>query len=246
MTITRDLMPVLFLRRIRTGIFLPSTIAILLILFLVAPGALHAGLAAGEIVGTADGKFFIRAEQASLLSIIAALHRDFDLGIKGLEALEREKITLAFEAVSLEELVKGLLRHLNLKNYAFEFEAEGLKRVVVFPAAKSSLAMPADNDADAIKREEAVTVAVIKSVVESSQAEALGLLQGDFILEYDGIRIDNAAQLVHEVKKRSAKNQIDILVVRDKSPLRFVLRGGFIGVRITTEKISKQSYPDFF
>lgn len=246
MTLSSDVMPVLIKRQIKTGIFLSLIIAVLMSIFPGARYAPDAAFAAGKIAGIANGKFFIRAGQASVRSITDALHNDFEVEIKGLETLDSEKISLALEADSLEELVKGLLRHLNIKNYAFEFADEKLKLVNIFPGALYAVATAPATKADSTQSEETVTVAVIKSVVESSQADSLGLLPGDLIVEYDGIRINNAAQLVDEVEKKSSKSHIDMLVGRNQSPMRLVVQGGFLGVRITTERISKPAYSDFF
>ena len=181
-----------------------------------------------------------------LKNVVASLQKDCGVDINGLESLENDKITFSFEADSLEELVKGLLRHLNIKNYAFEFADDTLRIVMVVPGAKRIIADPDDSDSDTAKREETVTVAVIKSIVESSQAEALDLMQGDLIIEYDGIRINSAAQLVKEVKKKSANNQVEMVVVRDKTSRRLILQAGVIGVRITTEKVSKREYLNYY
>jgi len=246
MTLSGDVMPVLIKRQIKTGIFLFMAIAALISIFPGAMVGLDAALAAGKIVGTANGKFFIQAGQASVRTITDALHNDFDIEIKGLETLNSEKISLSIEADSLEELVKGLLRHLNIKNYAFEFADERLKLVNIFPGAKYSESHPSATKTDSTQSKETVTVAVIKSVVESSQADSLGLLPGDLIVEYDGVRIRNAAQLVNEVEKKSSKSHIDMLVGRNQSPMRLVVQGGFLGVRITTERISKPAYSEFY
>ena len=239
-------MPVLINRHIKLGILLSLRIVRSTFFLLVVLSVTNISIASGEIIGTADGKLFIRARNVSLKSVVAIFHKVFAVEIKGLETLENESVTFAFEAVSLEELIQGLLRHLNIKNYAFEFAEEKLKLVIIVPGAKNIISSPVDFDTDSTKREEIVSVAVIKSVVESSQAESLGLLQGDFIVEYDGIRINSATQLVKEVEKRSEKNQIEMLAVRDKTPMRLIIQGGFIGVRITTEKISKQEYLNYF
>jgi predicted metalloprotease with PDZ domain len=203
-------------------------------------------IASGGIVGNENGILFIRARNVSLKSVVASLQKDFAVDINGLESLENDKITFVFEASSLEELVKGLLQYFNIKNYAFEFADDKLRIVTVVPGSKRSTTGPVYSDSDSAKREETVTVAVIKSIVESSQAETLDLMQGDFIVEYDGIRINSAAQLVKEVKKKSAKSQIEMIVVRDQTSRRLILQGGVIGVRITTEKVSKQEYLNYF
>ena len=74
----------------------------------------------------------------------------------------------------------------------------------------------------------------------------MDLMQGDIIVEYDGIRINSAAQLVKEVKKKSTNNQVEMIVVRDRTSRRLILIGGVIGVRITTEKVSKREYLNYF
>ena len=203
-------------------------------------------ITSGGIVGKTDGKLFIRAQNLTFKDVATAIHQEFDVEIKGLESLESEELTLEYVANSLEELVRGLLRHLNIKNYAFEFSEDRLITVNILPGARTTGSRPLDAATDSNKRRETVTVAVIKSVVESSQAEALDLRPGDVIIEYGGIRIHNATQLVKEVKKNSNKDQIELMFVREGNSRRLVLNAGFIGVRITTEKVSSQAYQSFF
>ncbi len=71
-------------------------------------------------------------------------------------------------------------------------------------------------------------------MVENSQALKVGLKKGDLIIQYDGVRINSAAGLISEVKKKVEKEKIDLLVVRDGALMKFVLGGGRIGVRIQT------------
>lgn len=239
-------MPVLIKHQIKMGIFLSLISAVLIILFSTGSYGPASAFGVESIVGTASGKFFIRADDSSLRAVADALHSSFDMEIRGLESQERKKINLVFEAESLEELVKGLLRHVNIKNYAFEFADEQLKLVIIFPAAKNRVSPSTANSDASSQREETVTVVVVKSVVESSQAESLGLLPGDLIVEYDGIRLNNAAQLVKEVKRKSTKGSIDMLAVHNDLPVRFVVQGGFLGVRITTERMSRSAYLNFF
>jgi hypothetical protein len=130
------------------GIFLSLRIIIQIFFLLTVLSATDIAFGSGEIIGTADGKLFIRAQNLSLRSVVARLHEDFAVEIKGLETLQNERITFAFEAVSLEELVKGLLRHLNIKNYAFEFAEEKLKQVIIVPGAKSIIHSPVDSKTD--------------------------------------------------------------------------------------------------
>jgi hypothetical protein len=228
------------------GIFLLFLVLVPILFLPVVFGSVDRAIASDAIIGNENGRLIIRAQNLYLKDLVVRLQNDFGVEINGIETLENKKITVAFEADSLEELVKGLLRHLNIKNYAFEFAEDKLKTVSVVPGAKHIILNPADSDTDTAKREETVTVAVIKSVLESSQAEALDLMQGDIIVEYDGIRINSAAQLVKEVKKKSANSQVEMIVVRAKMSRRLILQGGVIGVRITTEKVSKQEYLNYF
>ena len=246
MTLSSDSLPVLILYRIKTGILLFLKIARATLLLLPILSVTGTALGSGDMIGTADGKLFVRASNAPLKSIVAGLHSDFDVEIKGLGVLENEQITFKFEGSSQEELVKRLLRHLNIKNYAFEFVEDKLKRVIVVLGATPHFTGLDDSDTESTKLEKTATVAVIKDILESSQAKTLGLLPGDVILTYDDTRIINAAQLVQEVKKKSGKSQIEMTVVRDKLPMRLILQGGFIGVRITTGRISEQEYLNYF
>jgi hypothetical protein len=242
MTVTNNLMPVLIVRYIKAGIFLSLKSVVPILLLSAVLATADRAIGSGEIVGKDNGILFIRAQDAYLKTVVADLQTTFGLAIKGLESLENDRITFAFESDSLEELVKSLLRHLKIKNYAFEFADDKLSVIIVVPGAKRLIADPGHSDSDTAKRAETVTVAVIKSILESSQAEALGLMQGDIIVEYDGIRISSAAQLVKEVKKKSTAHQVEMIVGRDRTSRRLILQGGVIGVRITTEKVSKQAY----
>jgi S1-C subfamily serine protease len=82
----------------------------------------------------------------------------------------------------------------------------------------------------------------ILEVVEGHQGEELGLNKDDIILEYDGVRTNYPSSLVKEVKKKTDKKQVGVTVLRYGMPMQFVLRGGFIGVRITTVKVPKKDY----
>jgi predicted metalloprotease with PDZ domain len=231
---------------IKTGIILSSARVLLLFFLLAFPCAADTANSSDEIIGSTQGYFFLKAHGTSLKAVASIVQKKYSVEIKGLEALENQKITFVYEAFSLEELLKGLLRYLNIKNFAFEFADQQLKTVTVVPEAKNQLSNQIESPLNDTKRSETVAVVVIKSVVESSQAESLGLLEGDLIVEYDGMRINSANQLVKEVEKKSAKKQIEILVVREKRPMRLILQGGMIGVRITSEKIPKEAYNTFF
>lgn len=44
--------------------------------------------------------------------------------------------------------------------------------------------------------------------------------------------------LGEEVEKKAGNSQVDMIVIREKIPIRLILAGGTIGVRIRTKNIS--------
>ena len=239
-------MPALRVYHFKAGFFLLMKTYVTVLIWLAAVSTTSIAATSGSIVGKADGKLFIRAHNLAFKEVAIALHQDFALEIKGMKNLESEEITLNYEAASLEELVRGVLRYLKIKNYAFEFADDKLKTVNIIHGAGTAGSSMVDAATESFKQRETVTVAVVKGIVEASQAENLDLRPGDLIIEYGGKRIHNAAQLVEEVKNNSNKNQIEMIVVRDGARRRLALQGGFIGIRITTDKVSKQAYRNYF
>jgi predicted metalloprotease with PDZ domain len=195
-----------------------------------------------EISTVPDGTIRFEARDASLEDIVKKLYDNYAIEVNGLEKREGEKITFSFFADTLEELLKGLLRHIGIRNYAFEFADATLKRLVVVPQATgdpSSVLKPAIGVS---KQKELISIARIQSIVEGSQAESAGLQKGDIVLEYDGVLISSAQQLVSEVEKKSGNSQVEMVVVRQKIPTRLILGAGFIGVRIMTQKIPRTEF----
>ena len=246
MTLSHKLMPILITYQIKMGIFLSLVTAVMILVLQPVMMYSESVLAAEKIVGKAHGKYFINADDVSIGSITAALDSEFDIEVKGLETQFQEKITYAFESELVEELLKGFLRHLKVQNYAFEFSEEALTLINVLPGTSKDHPTSIEPSTKVTRSKETVTVAVIKSVIDSSQADSAGLMPDDLIVEYDGVRINNAAQLVAEVRKKSDESTIEMIVVRDQSPLRIVVQGGFLGVRIQTERIPKANYLKFF
>jgi len=109
-----------------------------------------------------------------------------------------------------------LLRYVGIKNYAFEFSDATLKRLVIVPEGTKDTSSVLEPDNNAINPEAFVTIARIQSIVEGSQAETAGLQEGDIVLEYDGVPIRSAQQLVSEVEKKTTNSQIELVVLRQK------------------------------
>lgn len=202
----------------------------------------------GAVVGIdklPNGTIKFEARDASLEEIVKQLFDNLKIEVRGLEDRADEKVSFSHTAETTEDLLKNLLRRLGIRNYAFEFAEARLNRLVVVPEAANDVSVSSKSTKNSNGPPELVSVARIQSIVEGSQAESAGLQQGDLILEYDGERISSARQLVREVEKKSSNTQIELLVVRQNIATRLVLNGGFMGVRVTTQKIPRNEVTDF-
>lgn len=202
--------------------------------------------ASNEISQDWSGNIIIEAHDSVLVEIFKELYDKYSIEISGLESRESDRITFSFEADNLEALLRGLLRYLGVKNFAIEFANATLKRIVVVPDSISDIAPSGNVQSDQGNQIESLNVAQIQSIIEFSQAESLDLTEGDIIIEYDGVHITSAQQLVEEVKKKSENSQVEMIVIREKNPMRLILAGGIIGVRIMTKKISKEEINSIF
>jgi C-terminal processing protease CtpA/Prc len=198
-----------------------------------------------ELNAISDGTIRLEARDSNLGEIVSKFYDRYTLEIKGLENRESEKVTFSYTADTLEDLLKSLLRHLGIKNYAFEFDDEILKRLVAVPETTTDVSSLSPSSNIPKQENEFVSIAQVQSIIEASQAESAGLQIGDIILEYDGVPINSAQQLVREVEKKAQVNQIEMVIVRQKIPTRLILNGGFIGVRILTKKIPRAEFNAF-
>ena len=219
----------------------------LLIIFLIWATFFTAKLtdAVVEISMAPNGTINFAARDSTLEEIAKKFYDNYSVEIKGLENRAGEKITFSYNADTPEDLLKSLLRYIGIKNYAFEFSDAALKRLVVVPEATNDISSFSKSPKDLSQQKEFVSVAQIQSIVEASQAESAGLQEGDIVIEYDGVSISIAQQLVSEVEKKAVKSQIEMVIVRQKIPTRLILNGGFIGVRIITKKIPRTELNTF-
>jgi S1-C subfamily serine protease len=117
---------------------------------------------------------------------------------------------------------------------------------VVVPGPTRTVVENLKPPADEPETQEFADVAQIQSIIASSQAETLGLLEGDIIIEYDGVPITSARQLVAEVEKKAGRDRVEMVIVREKTPQRLTLSSGFIGIRIKTTKIPKEEFNTYY
>jgi len=215
-------------------------------LFLAALYATGPANASNEITRVWNGNIIIESHDSVLVEIFKELYDKYSIEVSGLENRESDKITFYFEAESLEALLRGLLRYLGVKNFAIHFADATLTKIVVVPDSVSDITTSENVQMDQSDQVEPLSVAQIQSIVEFSQAESLDLITGDIIIEYDGVHITSAQQLVEEVEKKSEKSQVEMIVIREKNPVRLILAGGIIGVRIMTKKISREEINSIF
>ncbi|MCP4629808.1 MAG: PDZ domain-containing protein [bacterium] len=200
-----------------------------------------------EISTLQDGTVRFEARDSSLEEIAKKLYDKYAIEVKKKKKREGEKFTFSFFADSPEEILKRLLRFVGIRNYAFEFSDATLKRLVVVPEGSkdTSSVIEQERTQEARNPETFVTIAQIQSIVAGSQAESAGLQEGDIVLEYDGVPIRSAQQLVSEVEKKTTNSQVELVVLRRKITTRLILSGGFIGVRIMTQKIPSTEYEKY-
>ena len=181
----------------------------------------------------------IRASDTPLGKILFEIYTKCRVEIKGLESRKDEPISFVSKKGSLEMVLKDLMRYLGEKNYAFEYKNEQLLRISVVPAAKTVPSVVAPSSDEKKENDAPVGAVRVTDIIKASQAQALGLMKGDIILEYDGVKINNTKELVAATQKKSETDQIEMVVLRENYMLRFILQGGFLGVRIVNETVSK-------
>jgi len=199
----------------------------------------------------------IRAREVPLEKLLDEIARECGIKIRGFDEREKEAITFFSDGCTPSQTLRRLVSHLGEGNYVFEFHDQELVSVRVFPngeAVAASRPVPKRTE-KAVKepppateqktKQEFVKIPRILNVNDDSQAQAVGLLKGDLIVEYDGVRISSSAQLVSEVKKKADSEEVEIVVIRDKTEMRFSLEGGEIGVGVGDEEIPKEEFDKY-
>ncbi|MBW1841989.1 MAG: PDZ domain-containing protein [Deltaproteobacteria bacterium] len=183
------------------------------------------------------GKLTVNVEKSPLGKVLDEIHRECMVKIIGLEKRENEIITFSSKREKPEDVLKRLLRQLNIDNYAFEFNNDKLVKVSVFPKSKMDVSSHPFQETPKKPNEKFVSAVRVKAILKGTQAEELELKKGDLIISYDGVKIRSDRQLIREVKNKSDKDDIELVVLRDGQTIPFWVKGGRIGVNIKTEKI---------
>lgn len=194
-----------------------------------------------------DNKMRLEVRDTMLQEILDEIWERYQVQVVGLEHREEERITFSASGKSLDDLLKRLFRYMGEVNYAFEYSDVKLVRVSVLPRSDGkTVPLPPSYQKSEHRQKKFGRTVQVKDVIKGSQAEELGLQKDDLIIEYDGVKINSAQQLVKEVKKKSDIDQVDMTVVRDKIPIRYVLKGGRIGVRIITHKLPQETLDNYY
>ncbi len=185
----------------------------------------------------------LKAEDRPLGEVLDEIQRQSGVEILGMEARLDEPVTFVSKPDTVEKVLKRLLRHLDETNFAFEYTRTYLRRISVLPSGGADGPVrtpePPPAAARAANDPEKVNTVRILKVNEGTQADDLDLSQGDLIFEYDGARINSAQELVAAVKKKSPRETVEMVVVRDRQPFRLVLNGGLIGINILTVSVPR-------
>jgi len=199
---------------------------------------------------TDDGFIRLKAKNIPLQTILDDIEKISNLRILGLKHMATNPITVQIQGKTIQHIIKRLFRYLDIDNYAFEFSDNDLTFVRVFPKGTSQAYVPpiqSDMPPPPFSQHPTLisTVKVI-SVLPDTQAQSIGLLPGDYIIQYDGVLVHTAQQLVKEVKEKHDKSNVDIMIVRRNNPFRYGLKGGIIGVRIVTANVNEEDIGKYY
>ncbi|OQX23727.1 MAG: hypothetical protein BWK80_24395 [Desulfobacteraceae bacterium IS3] len=191
-------------------------------------------------VRCANGKLNIQAQNVPLGMIMEEIKNKCRVNIFGLDGRVKEPITFTASEELPENALKRLLRQLDEDNYALEYSRAGLNRVSVVPKAMAKGSSPPAAVSPPFpftpppppQPEAPPPVVSVIDIIPGSQGESVGLQKGDVVLDYDGTKISDSQQLIQEVKSKESKPTVEVTVLRNNTPMTFVLKGGFIGVNI--------------
>lgn len=225
------------------GNFFKLRVCIFLILWTAAPPGNATVRGAGEngasfrIEFQDDGVVFF-SEGATVGEILAGIGDEFRMTVSGLSEKQLQQVSATLKGDSVQDAMRRLLRQLGVRNFAFHYTEDRLSHVSVFPESKTPGPPVRQPPVSASStRDSAVEVI---DVVEGTQARTIGLEKGDLILEYGGIRLGRASQLVEETRNRDSFETVELAVLRNGERLRFFVNGGLIGVRVKTVRMRNE------
>lgn len=187
---------------------------------------------------TKDGHLVLEARDVSLGELLMEYRRECRIIITGLEHRVKEPISFTPKPASPDRILRQLLNLLGENNYLFEYEGEKLKRAFVISEGVNGnqAGSPADPRFKP-DQERRVQVAVVQDILKGTQAEFLNLMRDDVVLSYDHVSIRGAQHLATEVRARPKGNQVEMYILRNEHPIRFILDTGLIGIRLVDRTV---------
>jgi C-terminal processing protease CtpA/Prc len=193
--------------------------------------------AAGKAEASPALSLTIEASRMPLGELIGKIDDQCAVVVTGLEKRYAETVSFTARAEPVEGALRRLLQQLDERNYALVFNRTRLTRVSVLPASQGDMPppqlVPLDSDVMPGPKPHRTFHAVrITRVHEDTQAQRHGLKRGDLIIEYGGKRILRSQDLTTAVKEKGPDEAVEMLLVRNRRPIRMILNGGFIGINI--------------
>ena len=215
----------------------------------MGPGPSAEAAAGTDLTVNLDaGRLTVKAQNAPLEEILDGIYGAYPLVVRGLEGRSGEVIDFKAENEPPERIFKRLLRQLGEKNYAFEFRGRRLSRVSVMPEARGG-AVPRPTPpraAPSVPEEDLVPVVRVDRVIDGSQAQELDIRSDDLVIEYDGVEITQPGDLIREVKQKSDRTNVGMVLLRNGQTLHVNLQGGFIGIHIVPHKVPRETVGSYF
>ncbi|CAB5157603.1 hypothetical protein D3OALGA1CA_4832 [Olavius algarvensis associated proteobacterium Delta 3] len=192
--------------------------------------------AATESIVVCDGDLMrINAQGTPIAAVLDDIQQECGIRVDGLQA-EPDRPVLFSQTGNRQDILRSLLQILDVTNYALEYRNDLLIQVTVLPVSTiPDAARPETTDIPSETAEKPFADGLrIVDVIEGSQADFANLQEGDLILYYDGQRVTRPAELVRLSQERGSQEAVELMLIRDRAPIRVYLNGGFIGIRIRT------------
>jgi hypothetical protein len=141
--------------------------------------------------------------------------------------------------------LKHLLRQLGENNYVLEFDNGKLRQVLLFPEGQAVPSLFKPNRDKEMTEGRFGHVVKVRSVTANSQAEALGIEAGDLIIWYDGKIVTGCLELSAAANKIAPSDEVEMVVVKEQFPMRFLLKGGDLGIGMKTVTVTEEDLDSY-
>jgi len=203
--------------------------------------SVFASPASDASIAVCDGDAMrINARGTPAATVLDQIQRACGIRFDGMQ-VEPDRPVYFSQSGNREDTLRSLLHLLNLKSYALEYRNDLLIQVTVLPDSLVPDINRSDASVSAPEPTEQPFADGLRmiGVIEGSQADLANLREGDLIVYYDGQRVTQPSELVRLSQERGAQEGVELIVIREREPIRVFLNGGFIGIRIRTGLIER-------